>query len=181
MGAALYIMPGWDGQLCFSETPPGAPPNARVLDVRPVPYQTARAFVEKFHYLGYAPPGAKANLGVFYGDRLVGVMMFGHPAARLEDQQHTLELFRMVLMDDCPRNSESRTLSLACKWIRRYMPEIRRLIAYADPAKGHKGTVYLAAGWRFVGMTRGDKWNRPGRPRRDASPGPKRKFEKILF
>jgi len=177
----VYIVPGWDGQMCLSEMPPGPPPNARVLDVRPVPYRTARAFVEKFHYLGYTPLGAKANLGVFYGDRLVGVVMFGHPAARWEDQRHTLELFRMVLLDDCPRNSESRALGLACRWIRKHMPGIRRLIAYADPAKGHKGTVYMAAGWRYVGMTRGNKWNHPGRPRRDASPGPKLKFEKLLL
>jgi len=40
--------------------------------------------------------------------------------------------------------------------------------------------VYLAAGWRFVRRTAGGRWIRPGRPRRDASPTPKLKFEKVF-
>jgi len=176
----MSVAPGWDGQLRFSGAPPGPPPSARDLEVRPVPFRAARAFAERFHYLGYAPPGARVCLGVWHGDRLVGVLMFGRPAARLEDQERTLELTRMVLLDECPRNSESRALALAARWIRRYMPEIRRLITYADPAKGHHGTVYLAAGWRLVGRTSGGRWSRSGRPRRDAAPGPKLKFEKVL-
>jgi len=176
----MFVAPGWDGQLYLCETPPGPPPSARCLEVRPVPYRVARAFVERHHYLGYAPPGARACLGVWYGDRLVGVLMFGRPSARLEDQEHTVELTRMVLLDECPRNSESRALALAAKWIRGNMPEIRRLIAYADPSRGHRGTVYLAAGWKFVGRTAGGRWARPGRPRRDASTVPKLKFEKVF-
>jgi len=176
----MFLVPDWDGQLRFSETPPDPPPGARSLEVRPVPFRTARAFVERFHYLGYVPLTARVSLGVWHGDRLVGVMLFGRPAARLEDQRRTLELSRMVLLDECPHNSESRALGLAARWIRRHMPEIRRLISYADPAKGHRGTVYLAAGWRLVGRTDGSRWTRPGRPRRDAAVGPKLKFEKLF-
>ncbi|MBC7106845.1 MAG: hypothetical protein H5T97_13010 [Firmicutes bacterium] len=177
----MFVVTDWNGQLRFSDTPPGPPPDARSLEVRPVPFRIARAFVERFHYLGYAPWGARISLGVWHGDRLVGVMLFGRPSARLEDQRGTLELTRMVLLDECPRNSESRALGLAARWIRRRMPEIRRLISYADPARGHKGTVYLAAGWRFVGRTSGGRWSCPSRPgRRDASPGPKLKFEKVF-
>ncbi|MGB9848914.1 MAG: hypothetical protein ACPLSY_03700 [Moorellaceae bacterium] len=131
-------------------------------------------------YLGYTPPGARAHLGVWYGDHLVGVLVFGRPSARLEDQEHTLDLTRMILLDECPRNSKSRALTLVAKWVRRNMPGIRRLIAYADPSRGHRGTVYLAAGRTFASRTAGGRWARPGRPRRDASPVPKPKFEKIL-
>jgi len=173
------IVAGWDGQMQFTDES-GPPPGAKSLEVRPVQFRVARRFVQIHHYLRYAPPGARACLGVWHGTRLMGVLMFGRPAARLEDQRHTLELTRMVLLDECPRNSESRALGLAARWIRRNMPEIHRLIAYADPARGHKGTIYRAAGWRYVGETEGRPWNRPGRPRRDAAPGPKLKFELIL-
>ncbi|WP_051276525.1 XF1762 family protein [Desulfovirgula thermocuniculi] len=176
----MFLVPDWDGQFRFSDTPPGPPPSVKHLEVRPVPYRTARAFVERHHYLGYAPPGARACLGVWYGDRLVGTLMFGRPSARLEDQEHTMELTRMVLLNECPRNSESRVLALAAEWIRRNMPEIRRLISYADPGKGHRGTVYRAAGWRFVGRTAGGRWTRTGRPRKDTATGPKLKFELIF-
>lgn len=107
-------------------------------------------------------------------------MIFTHPCARLEDQEHTLELSRMVLLDHCPRNSESRALGLAARYIRRSMPDVYRLIAYTDPAQGHKGTVYRAAGWRFVGQTEARAWTRKNRPRRDARVGAKLKFEKFL-
>ncbi|WP_051275799.1 XF1762 family protein [Desulfovirgula thermocuniculi] len=176
----MFLVPDWDGQFRFSDTPPGPPPSAKHLEMRPVPYRIAQAFVERHHYLGYAPPGARACLGVWYGDRLVGVLVFGRPSARLEDQRHTLELTRMVLLDECPRNSESRALALAVKWVRRNMPGIRRLIAYADPGRGHQGTVYRAAGWRLVGRTAGGRWTRTGRSRRDAAAGPKLKFELIF-
>jgi len=72
-----------------------------------------------------------------------------------------------------PANSESRALALAAKWVRQNMPDIHRLIAYADPARGHAGTIYRAAGWRFIGQTEERTWNHAGRPRRDAAPGPK--------
>lgn len=176
----MFVVPDWDGQLRFSETPPGPPPGARSLEVRPVPCRVARAFVEKWHYLHYAPVAPRVCLGIWYADQLVGVLIFCKPAARLEDQHHTLELARMVLLGLCPRNSESRALGLAGRWIRRNMPEIKRLISYADPAQGHRGTVYLAAGWRLLGRTDGSRWTRPGRPRRDAAVGPKLKFEKVL-
>lgn len=177
----MFVVPDWDGQLRLSDTPPGPPSSARDLEVRSVPYRTARAFVERHHYLGYAPPGVRVCLGVWYGERLVGVLVFGRPSARLEDQRRTLELTRMVLLDECSRNSESRALALAVRWIWKNMPGIRRLIAYADPGREHRGTVYRAAGWRLVGRTNGGRWSCPSRPRRrDAAVGPKLKFELIL-
>lgn len=176
----MFLVSDWDGQMRFSDAPPGPPPSARTLTVLPVSYRTAKLFVEQHHYLGYAPPGARACLGVWYGGRLMGVLMFGRPSARLEDQHNTLELTRMVLLDECPRNSESRALALATMWIRKNMHEIRRLIAYSDPAQGHEGTVYRAVGWRLIGRTTGGRWSRSGRQRRDAAVGVKLKFELLL-
>ncbi|MGQ9498206.1 MAG: XF1762 family protein [Desulfotomaculales bacterium] len=169
----------WSGQLFFCDHDP-RPAAARELYVRPVPYGVARRFVETHHYLRYAPFGAKISLGVYYREHLVGVMMFTHPCARFEDQEHTLELSRMVLLDCCPRNSESRSLGLAARWVKRNMPQIRRMVTYADPAQGHRGTIYRAAGWRFLGNTEGRPWSHSRRVRRDAAVGRKLKFELIL-
>jgi len=173
------IVYNWDGQMQLTCNP-GPPADAKSLALQPVPYRVVKRFVQKHHYLHYAPPGARACLGVWHGDRLVGVLMFGRPVARIEDQRYTLELTRMVLLDECPRNSESCILALAARWVRRHVPDVCRLIAYADPGRGHKGTIYRAAGWRLVGMTRSSSWTRIGRPRRDAAPGPKFKFELLL-
>ena len=97
--------------------------------------------------------------------RMVGALMLGHPTARNEEQVSTLELTRPVLTDVCGRNSESRVLGIMARLGRRRFPEVRRLIAYSDPAHGHVGTIYAAAGWRRVGVTQAGSWarSRPGR------------------
>lgn len=147
--------------------------------VRPIRRHIAYRFIRQYHYLGYPPRCDKFCLGVLSENRIVGVLVFGLPVARLEDQKDTLELTRMVLLPETPKNSGSRTLSLAEKWIRKHRQE-RRLIAYADTSR-HRGTIYLAAGWKKIGQqTRSQTWDRPNRKRKRQNGGPKAKFEVIL-
>lgn len=65
----------------------------------------------------------------------------------------------MWLSDErCARNSESRVLSIACRvWVRRLAPHVRQIVSYSDVEKmGHKGTIYKAAGFTYMGMTQVD-------------------------
>ena len=104
-------------------------------------------------------------------------MMFGHPVARLEEQNNTLELTRMFLFDS-PKNSESRALGLAERWIKKNRTE-SRLIAYSDTAQGHNGTIYKAANWVQIGITKAHSWSfRPNR--KGIIGGDKLKFERII-
>lgn len=147
-------------------------------DVRLIHWKAARRIIENHHYLGYAPKCMKFNLGIFADNEIMGVMMFGHPIARLEEQEHTLELTRMFLFDS-PKNSESRALSLAEKWIKANKPEITRLIAYSDTQQGHNGTIYKAANWKEIGSVQPHTWSsRSGR--RGVIGGKKLKFERIF-
>lgn len=151
------------------------PPKAlRVVDV---PFSVCRSVIAEQHYLGCAPPGGRLFLGILGGGRMVGALMLGRPVARREDQEATLELTRMVLLAGCGRNSESRVLGVLPRLIRARFPEVRRLIAYADPARGHTGTIYAAAGWRRVGATRAGSWARSRRGRRAGPPSSKVKWD----
>lgn len=146
--------------------------------VKPISRKIAHNFILIHHYLHYSPASDKFRLGVYSNDNLFGVMIFGRPTARLEDQEDTLELTRMCLLPSS-KNSESRALSLAEKWIKKNMP-VKRLIAYADSSR-HQGKIYLAANW--VEILRHDKkqtWDRPNRKRRQDTGGPKIKFERLL-
>ena len=105
-------------------------------------------------------------------------MIFGRPAARHENQDTTLELTRMCLFDS-PKNSESRALSLAERWIKAHT-DYRRLIAYSDTAEGHEGTIYKAANWTFLNIVKGGSWGNR-RKRRKYTGGDKLKFEKQLY
>ncbi len=133
----------------------------------------------KHHYLHSTPAGARVRIAVYHKGWLVGALLIGRPVARNEDQYTTVELTRMVLLDVCPKNSESYVLSRAIKIVRKKLPEVRRIIAYADSTR-HTGAIYKAVGFRCVGMTAGEKrgWQRQKRKgRRSTYEAKKYKFE----
>lgn len=143
-----------------------------------ISYKSARRIIEQNHYLHYAPCGCKFCLGIYCDTQLVGAMIWGHPTARLEEQINTLELTRMFLYDS-PKNSESRALSLAEKWIKKNRHE-RRLIAYSDTNEGHTGCIYKAANWKNIGITKASSWSKSRSNRRGIIGGDKLKFERII-
>jgi hypothetical protein len=135
-----------------------------------------RGFVQQHHYSA-AWPAARLRFGLW--DRstglLVGALVLGvpmHPAVltgpfpELEPYQQSLELSRLVLLDQVPSNAESwfctQVFALA------HDCGIRGLVAYADPMPrtlvteggpqvlmpGHVGTVYQACGAVYTGRGR---------------------------
>jgi hypothetical protein len=71
-----------------------------------------------------------------------------------------LELRRMAICDDAPKNTASRMLAFMRRDIRQTRPDIVRLISYQD-TDVHRGTIYRASGWSVGAHTVvGDKgWN----------------------
>ncbi len=150
------------------------------LRVEKISFSAAVPYLVEHHYLHRRSSIPKLTFGVFFGWQCVGVLVFGQPVARLEDQTTTLELNRFWLSDDCGKNSESRLLGVCCRLIKRFMPEIRRVIAYSDSAMNHTGTIYKAAGWSPL-PGRLDTWERANRLRRNPRVmGIKTKWEKAI-
>lgn len=111
------------------------------------------AWLKERHYLRSTPPGYVAVLEFLDGRDRVGAMMLGRPSARKLDQSRVLSLNRMYFVDEAPKNTESHALALMRKFVRTWLPGVRLLIAYSDPAQGHTGTVYEADGWAPFGTT----------------------------
>jgi hypothetical protein len=111
------------------------------------------------HYSGTYYRGTTTHLGVFMGDRLVGVIQYGYalnPARAGSVVTGTamneyLELNRMWLSDEAPRNSESRALAASIRLIRRLRPAVKWIQSFADERCGLNGTVYQAAGFTYHG------------------------------
>lgn len=86
---------------------------------------------------------------------IVGAAIFGLPAgagvARKYGADGLVELRRFVLIDECPRNAESRVLAVMLRDLKR--AGLRRVLSYADPAHGHRGTIYAALGFTYRGTT----------------------------
>ena len=65
-----------------------------------------------------------------------------------------LVLTRLWLSDELPSNSESRVLGIVLRALRN-RTSVKFLVSYADPTRGHVGTIYQATGWIYTGMSQG--------------------------
>ncbi|KKN75720.1 hypothetical protein LCGC14_0378240 [marine sediment metagenome] len=89
---------------------------------------------------------------------LVGVAVYGFPVGRQVVKSITadmencdvLELTRLWLRDEEPKNSESYFLGQTFQWLRNNTI-VKVLISYSDPMYGHTGVIYQATNWMYQG------------------------------
>jgi len=128
--------------------------------------QEAKTFVKRWHYSKIFPPHCLVNLGALDANgELAAVAMWGYgvrprhtiqrlfPSLGVKDY---LELNRLCVRDDMPRNSESRFISQCVKWIRENRPDVKVLFSWADGLRGKPGFVYQAASWLYGGFIKTD-------------------------
>lgn len=72
------------------------------------------------------------------------------------DWKRVLALSRFVLDPSVPKNGASFLLARSVRLIRQG-GEWDCLVTYADEWQGHLGTMYRAAGWEYVGLTKPER------------------------
>ena len=122
-------------------------------------------------------------MGLFYA-----TAAWSNPVARLLPQQTWLELRRMAISDDAPKNTASRMIAWMVRDIRVLFPQVIRLISYQD-CDAHAGTIYKASGWKpaenYISRRRG--WAAGGGGatyrvgRANQSVAPRMRWEKALM
>lgn len=133
--------------------------GCRGFFVAVVPHTVARRMIVRRHYSRRFVNNSYVHLGVFIRGRLRGALQLGYmlnPARAGKVVAGTsntdyLELNRMWLSDAAPRNSESRAISYAFRYIRQAMPHVRWVQSYADERCGAWGVVYQAANFLYLG------------------------------
>lgn len=134
--------------------------SAKQIVIKPISSADANVFVKKTHYSKKVVPNSQLHLGVFWFERLEGVMQFG-PSMRKDlllplvdgtKWNDFLELNRMAFSDILPRNSESRALSVAMRLLKKYSPHIKWIISFADGTQCGDGAIYRAAGFVLTGI-----------------------------
>lgn len=121
----------------------------------PITAREAAELVVAYHYMHRRPPISFA-FGLFDNvDRICGVITFGIPSSRhmlvsacRDDPGNVIELNRLWVSDDMPRNTESWFIAHAL----RLMPP-RIVLSYADTSVGHMGYIYRAANFHYAGWT----------------------------
>ena len=127
--------------------------------VAQIPCATAREIIRRKHYSHSVVNNSYVNLGVFLEGAIVGVLQWGYalnPARAGKVVANTtqgqyLELNRMWLSDDAPRNSESRAISYSLKYIRRACPSVAWVQSFADERCQGLGVVYQACSFLYLG------------------------------
>ena len=118
--------------------------------------------------------------GIFFGITPYGVGIWSSPVAqnRFKDGKTILELRRLALANECPKNTASRVIAVMTKLVAKKFPDIKRLISYQDTAV-HKGTIYKASGWKKANETKFASWTTTKRKRnKDQATGKKIRWEK---
>jgi len=135
-----------------------------MLQIIPIGFREACAFVQLHHRHHRPPQGHKFSIGLSNGERIVGVAMVGRPVARRLDNGFRLEVTR--LCTDGTRNACSKLYGASWR-IAREMG-YRELVTYILDTE--TGTSLKAAGWLCLGRAGGISWDVPSRPREDHSP-----------
>ena len=133
--------------------------GCRAFFVAQLPCRDAKSIITRFHYSHRVVNNSYLHLGVYLEGALEGVLQFGYmlnPARAGKVvagtvQGEYMELNRMWLSDEAPRNSESRAISYAVKYIRRACPSVAWIQSFADERCGGLGVVYQAANFLYIG------------------------------
>ena len=133
----------------------GIPDNYNVIPIPP--WQTHDWLLNK-HYAKRIPSISYA-FGLYDSNNdLQGVCTFGKPASPFlcdgvcgkDKSCFVYELNRLVINDNCPKNTASYFISKAIN----KLPGGLILVSYADTVMGHIGKVYQASNWLYTGATK---------------------------
>lgn len=142
-------------------------PSAKDLQIRSIDASHARAFVRAHHYSGKVDTRSQVHLGVYWQDRLEGVLQFGPSIDKNKSigivadtpWNGFMELHRLAFTDRLPRNSESRAISVL---IRKHAPHVQWILSYADGTQCGDGTIYRASGFHLIGIKKNSSmWRMP--------------------
>lgn len=138
--------------------------TAKDLEVRPITRQAADRVILNGHYSGKVVKNSQLHFGVFLGGGLRGALQFGPPMDRSKilglvrdaPWESVLELNRMWLADDLPRNGESRSIGVACRMIAKHAAQVKWVVSFADGTQCGDGTIYRASGFILTGIKESD-------------------------
>jgi hypothetical protein len=122
-------------------------------------------FLKKWHYSNYVNLQHKETFtlwkpGPFGIPEMIGVCIYTRPAGPSAAQSYwpqnpeqVLELRRLCLIDDTPKNAESFFVGSTLRWLKKNTVW-EYVISYADEEQGHTGVIYRASNFKYLGKTK---------------------------
>lgn len=129
---------------------------------------SVRKFLKKWHYSDYVNIQAKHTFCLFktgnFGiPEMIGVCIYTRPAGPSAGQSYwpqapdkVLELRRLCLIDDTPKNAESFFVGWSIRWLKKNT-DWQFILSYADEEQRHSGVIYRASNFKYLGKTSAGK------------------------
>ena len=127
------------------------------IEVKPCSFEAAKYAVMKWHYSRAMPSSRLVKFGVWENGKFIGAVVYGRGANNNLGRPFGLtqleicELVRVAL--DKHETPVSQIVAETLKLLKQSSPGLQLVISYADPAQGHKGGIYKAGNWFFIGFT----------------------------
>jgi len=121
------------------------------MEVRPIQKWEIEPWLLFKHYAKRMPSISYA-FGLYENKCLIGVCCFGlggNTGNNMIGGYNTLELQRLCVNDDAPKNSSSFLVGNALKML----PSPMIIVSYADQNVGHVGYIYQATNWIYTGLS----------------------------
>tara|TARA_R110002073_G_scaffold104211_1_gene235646 strand:- start:80 stop:802 length:723 start_codon:yes stop_codon:yes gene_type:complete len=136
--------------------------RAKEIIVKVIPSKIANDFVKKQHYSNKIAATAELHFGCFLDKKLIGVVQYGRPINKYlhinlvngTKWNEFLELNRMVMLNDTPKNTESRILAITFKLIKKNAEHIKWVMTFADAIQCGDGTIYRASGFKLIAINK---------------------------
>lgn len=114
------------------------------------------ALVQAHHYSRKVVPNSVIKLGCYHGMKLVGVATFGRIINCVQlfqsdkNNRAGLELNRLVMVPEAPKNSESWFLMTCIRILRKQYPWLKYINTWADGMRCQGGIIYKACGFLYL-------------------------------
>ena len=135
------------------------------LELQPIAFQAARAFVGRYHQHCGSPAAWRFGTAIHNGYLRLGVVMVGNPVAPALNGRGILEVNRLCIRRDVARALAWNAASMLYGWAAREAERRgwTRIITYTRTDE--EGTSLRAAGWEPETIVRGRGWHSVRRSR----------------
>lgn len=127
--------------------------------VKRVNRESAERWFGDYHYSGTAGTAGGKTFGVYAGD-CVAMVALGPTANKdgvaakfgLQQWNGNVEIVRVAVHPDSPKNTASKSVAMVCDHVRRYWL-LDWVFSYADTGQNHHGGIYQALNAVYVGVS----------------------------
>ncbi|MCX6224213.1 MAG: protein Mom [Bacteroidia bacterium] len=125
-------------------------------------HEAAKYAVTHWHYSKSMPVNKTVKMGVWEDGAFVGAIIFSCGSAGVGSIGKSMgiknteiaELARVALK--IHKTNVTRIVSIALSFLKKSQTKLRLIVSYADPEKGHIGSIYQAGNWVYVGRSKPD-------------------------